>query len=161
MQPLSDLFKKLVKTSRMKSESQLDLSKMQNTSAKTSLSVEAEVDFIKTLLERKFNRKFQIRVKAEGYLGENDMIYTMIMDDFCNSNPTFNHHSIYGYGTRNILDVKRMFLKAYWSHVEEGINSIGKKLDKWDDDKMKRYRDVAVAKSREELFIRADLEGVA
>lgn len=50
---------------------------------------------------------------------------------------------------------------VFWSHVEEGINSIGKKLDKWDDDTMKRYRDVSVVKSREELLIRADLEGVA
>lgn len=161
MQLLSDVFKKLIKTSRMKSESQLDLSQVQNISAKTSLSAEAEVNFIKTLLERKFNRKFQIRVKAEGYLGENDMKYTMVIDDFCNDNSTFDHHSIYGYSTRDILDVRHMFLKAYWSHVEEGIKSIGKKLDKWDDDKVKRYRDVSVVKSREELLIRADLEGVA
>jgi len=56
--------------------------------------------------------------------------------------------------------VKPAFLKAYWSNVEEGINSVGKKLDNWDAQRAERYRAVTVAKSREELLMLATLEGV-
>ena len=36
----------------------------------SDISPDVEVDLIKTLLERKFNRKFQMRVMVQGYLGE-------------------------------------------------------------------------------------------
>ena len=127
-----------------------------------TMPAETEVDFIKTLLERKFKRKFQLRVKVEGYLDdkESDMKYTLVMDDYCNSDPSHVYHSIYGNSTKNILDVKPAFLKAYWNNVEEGINSVGKHLDNWDARRAERYRDVTVAKSHEELLMLATLEGV-
>lgn len=127
-----------------------------------TMPAETEVNFIKTLLERKFKRKFQMRVKVEGYLDdkESDMKYTLVVDDYCNTDPSHDYHSIYGNSTKNILDVKPAFLKAYWSNVEEGINSVGKQLDNWDAQRAKRYRDVTVAKSHEELLMLATLEGI-
>ena len=126
------------------------------------ISVDAEVNFIKTLLERKFNRKFQARVRFEGYLDkESDMKYTLVVDDFCDDDSLFDRHSIFGYSTDNILEVRQAFLKAYWSNVEEGINSVGKQLSGWDTERTKKYREMTIAKSREELLIKAELEGVA
>ena len=125
-----------------------------------SLSAESEVAFIQKLLEKKFNKKFQTRVRVEGYLGENDMKYTLVMDDYCTDDPHHEYHSIYGNSTENILDVRHAFLKAYWQNVEKGINSVGQELDEWDAKMVESYRNTIVAKSREELLIRAELEGI-
>ena len=125
-----------------------------------SLSAESEVAFIQKLLEKKFNRKFQTRVKVEGYLGENDMKYTLVMDDYCAYDPHHEHHSIYGNSTENVLDVRHAFLEAYWQHVEKGISCVGQELDAWDAKMAESYRNTTVAKSREELLIRAEMEGV-
>lgn len=125
-----------------------------------SLSTDDEIALIQKLLEKKFNRKFQIRVKVDGYLGENDMNYTLVMDDYCNNDPRYEYHSIYGNSTTNILNVRHAFLEAYWKHVEKGINNNEKDLDIWDARMIKTYRNMAVANSREELFIYAELEGI-
>lgn len=125
-----------------------------------SLSTDDEIALIQKLLEKKFNRKFQIRVKVDGYLGENDMNYTLVMDDYCNNDPMCEYHSIYGNSTTNILNVRHAFLEAYWKHVEKGINNNEKDLDIWDARMIKTYRNMAVANSREELFIYAELEGI-
>lgn len=125
----------------------------------SDISPDVEVDLIKTLLERKFNRKFQMRVKAEGYLGE-EMKYRLVVDDYCISNPQHKYHSVYGYDTSNILDVKREFLKSYWDQVQKVHASVGRQLDKWDSDRIAEYKDTMVASSREELLMHADLEGL-
>ena len=123
------------------------------------IPVETEVDLIKTLLERKFNRKFQMRVKAEGYLGE-EMKYRLVVDDYCANDPQHKYHSVHGYETSDILDVKREFLRSYWDKVQKVHDSVGKSLDKWDTDMVADYRAIMVASSREELLIHADLEGL-
>jgi len=125
----------------------------------SDISVDVEVDLIKTLLERKFKRKFQMRVKAEGYLGE-EMNYHLVVDDYCTTDPRHKYHSVHGYATSNILDVKREFLKSYWDKVQKVHDSVGKQLDKWDFDRIADYKDTMVASSREELLIHADLEGL-
>ena len=126
----------------------------------SDISPDVEVDLIKALLERKFNRKFQMRVKVEGYLGEK-MSYRLVVDDYCtNDDPKRGYHSVLGYDTSNILDVKREFLRSYWDRVQKVHNSVGKALDKWDSDRIARYKETMVASSREELLIHADLEGV-
>ena len=91
----------------------------------TKISVEMEVDFIKSLLEKKFGRKFQMRVRANGYLG-GDMKYSLVVDDYCNNDPQRKYHSLGGYETKNILDVKSEFLRAYWNIVEKVHDSVGK-----------------------------------
>ena len=125
------------------------------------LSTEAEVNFIKDLLEKKFNVKFQARVRVEGYLGE-DLYYSLVIDDYCSHSPHNGLHSIYGYKTKNILDVKKEFLKAYWDNIEEidTIRTTRKELDAWDAKRIARYKETAVANSHEELLIRAEMEGV-
>lgn len=60
------------------------------------ISVESEVDFIKSLLEKKFGRKFQMRVRVNGYLGD-DMKYSLVVDDYCNDDPQRKCHSVGGY----------------------------------------------------------------
>ena len=100
-----------------------------------------------------------MRIKAEGYLGE-EMKYHLVIDDFCEHDPKGNYHSIHGYDTANILDVKRQFLSSYWDKVERVHSSRGKNLDKWDADRIAEYKDTMVASSREELLICADLEGL-
>lgn len=125
------------------------------------LSIEAEVNFIKDLLEKKFNAKFQARVRVDGYLGE-DLYYSLVIDDYCNHSPPNGNHSIYGYKTKNILDVRKEFLKAYWDNIEEvdAIRTTRKELDAWDAKRIARYKETAVASSHEELLIRAEMEGV-
>ena len=125
-----------------------------------SLSTDDEIALIQKLLEKKFNRKFQIRVKVDGYLGENDMNYTLVMDDYCNNDPIYEYHSIYGDSTKSVLNVRNAFLKGYWRHVEKGINNNEKDLDSWDAKMVETYRNMAVANSREELLIHAELEGI-
>ena len=125
----------------------------------SDISPDVEVDLIKTLLERKFNRKFQMRVMVQGYLGEK-MNYRLVVDDYCTDNPKREYHSVFGYDTSNILDVKREFLRSYWDKVQKVHNSVGKSLDKWDADRIADYKDTMVASSREELFIYADLKGL-
>ena len=95
------------------------------------ISVESEVDFIKSLLEKKFGRKFQMRVRVNGYLGD-DMNYSLVVDDYCNNDSQRKYHSFSGYETKNILDVKSEFLRAYWYSVKKVHDSIGKQLDSWD-----------------------------
>lgn len=123
------------------------------------LSVESEVDFIKSLLEKKFGRKFQMRVRVNGYLGD-DMKYSLVVDDYCNDDPHRKYHSVRGYETKNVLDVKSEFLRAYWNIVEKVHDSVGKQLDSWDARMIADYKDVMVVDSREELLIKARLEGV-
>lgn len=89
------------------------------------ISVESEVDFIKSLLEKKFGRKFQMRVRVNGYLGD-DMKYSLVVDDYCNDDPQRKYHSVGGYETKNVLDVKSEFLRAYWNIVEKVNDSVGK-----------------------------------
>jgi len=124
-----------------------------------AISADVEVDLIKTLLERKFNRKFQMRVKVEGYLGE-EMKYRLVVDDYHTIDPHHRYHSIHGYETSNILDVKMEFLRSYWDKSKKVLDSVGKTLDKWDADTIAEYKETMVASSREELFIYADLEGL-
>ena len=123
------------------------------------ISVESEVDFIKSLLEKKFGRRFQMRVRANGYLGD-DMNYSLVVDDYCNDDPERKYHSLYGYETKNILDVKSEFLRAYWNIVEKVHDSVGKQLDTWETRMIADYKDVMVVDSREELLMKARLEGV-
>lgn len=123
------------------------------------ISVESEVDFIKSLLEKKFGRKFQMRVRVNGYLGD-DMKYSLVVDDYCNDDPQRKHHSVGGYETKNVLDAKSEFLRAYWNIVEKVNDSVGKQLDSWDARMITDYKDVMVVDSREELLIKARLEGV-
>lgn len=130
-----------------------------NGECNSDISPDVEVNLIKTLLERKFNRKFQMRIKAEGYLGEK-MNYRLVVDDYCTNDPQRGYHSVLGYDTSNILDVKREFLRSYWDRAQKVHNSIGKTLDKWSSDTIARYKDTMVASSREELLIHADLEGL-
>ena len=139
-----------------------DCHSAESTSCKAKeLSTEAEVNFIKDLLEKKFNVKFQERVRVEGYLGEN-LYYSLVIDDYCNPSPPNSHHSIYGYKTKSILDVRKEFLKAYWDNIEEvdAIRTTRKELDAWDTKRIDRYKETAVASSHEELLIRAEMEGV-
>lgn len=123
------------------------------------ISVESEVDFIKSLLEKKFGRKFQMRVRVNGYLGD-DMKYFLVVDDYCNDDPQQKNHSVSGYETKNVLDVKSEFLRAYWNIVEKVHDSVGKQLDSWDARMIADYKDVMVVDSREELLMKARLEGV-
>lgn len=123
------------------------------------ISVETEVDFIKFLLEKKFGRQFQMRVKVNGYLGD-DMKYSLVVDDYCNNDPQRKYHSFSGYETKNILDIKSEFLRAYWYSVKKVHDSIGKQLDKWDAGIIGIYKDTMVVNSREELLMKASLEGI-
>jgi hypothetical protein len=124
-----------------------------------SLSAEAEVDFIKKLLERKFKRTFQKRVKVDGYLG-NALDYKLVLDDYCSSGAEY--HSIFGYSTKNVLDVNKAFLDAYWNSVKSATRPLSEieKLDNFDKRMAKKYQETMVAKSREELLLLATLEGV-
>lgn len=125
---------------------------------------EIEVDIIKRFLERKFGHAFQMRVKAEGYLGER-MAYRLVVDDFCSDcrspySASTSAHSVWGGETYDILDVKKEFLHEYWRKVDKGVEALGKQLDKWDSDRAAEYREMSVAGSREEMLLRAAAEGL-
>ena len=125
-----------------------------------NISAEIEVGLIKLFLERKFKRKFQERIKVEGFLGS-DLEYRLIIDD-CNSrHQPGNYHSVWGKSVKNVLDVRKAFVEAYWHRVELGKNALSDiNLDKWDSDRAAEYRETTVASSREELFLRASVEGL-
>ena len=96
-----------------------------------NVPAETEVAIIKQFLERKFDRKFQARVKVEGYLG-GDMEYKLTIDDY-SAGPSVNrYHSVWGRPVKNVLDVHRAF----------------------------DLRETAIAGSREEMILRATAEGL-
>ena len=127
----------------------------------TEISIDTEINLIKSLLEKKFHKRFQIRVKVNGYLGE-ELKYCLVIDDYCDHSTTedCHYHSIFGNDTTNILDVKLEFLKAYWYRVDKVHQSVGQKLSKWDYDRIEDYKKMMVVESREELIMLAKLEGI-
>lgn len=126
----------------------------------SSISAETEVGLIKLFLERKFKRKFQERIKVEGYLG-GDLEYKLVIDDFGSSAGLDKYHSVWGKSVKNVLDARKAFVEAYWRGVERGQNALSDaSLDKWDSDRAAEYRETTVAGSREELLLRAAAEGL-
>lgn len=124
------------------------------------ISAEAEVGLIKLFLERKFRRKFQERIKVEGYLG-GDLEYKLVIDDYASPAGSGKYHSVWGKPVKNVLDVRKAFVEAYWHGVERGQNALSDtSLDKWDSDRAAEYRETTVAGSREELLLRATAEGL-
>lgn len=125
-----------------------------------NISAETEVSLIKLFLERKFKKKFQERIRVDGYLG-GDLEYKLVIDDYASSAGSDNYHSIWGKPTKNVLDTRKAFVESYWCNVERGLNALSDaNLDKWDSDRAAEYREVAVASSREEMFLRAAAEGL-
>ena len=120
-----------------------------------NISAETEVSLIKLFLERKLKRKFQERIKVEGFLG-GDLEYRLVIDDHNSGCLPRNYHSVWGNSVKNALDVRKAFVEAYWHKVELGKNAPSDiNLDKWDSDRAAEYRETTVASSREELFLRA------
>ena len=125
-----------------------------------NISAETEVSLIKLFLERKFKRKFQERIKVDGFLGS-DLEYRLVIDDHNSGDWPCNYHSIWGKSVKNVLDVRKAFVEAYWHKGELGKNAPSDiNLDKWDSDRAAEYRETTVASSREELFLRASVEGL-
>lgn len=126
----------------------------------SNVSAEIEVGLIKLFLERKFKRKFQERIKVEGYLG-GDLEYKLVIDDYNSGSWLGKYHSVWGKSVKNVLDTRKAFVEAYWHGVERGQNALfDANLDKWDSDRAAEYRETTVAGSREELFLRAAAEGL-
>ena len=89
------------------------------------------------------------------------MEYKLVIDDYASSVGSDNYHSIWGKPTKNVLDVRKAFVESYWHDVERGMNALSDaNLDKWDSDRAAEYREVAVASSREEMFLHAAAEGL-
>ena len=128
-------------------------------------SFKLEVNFIKTLLERKFKRKFQTRIKVEGCFGDaKSFTYYLMLDDYCNSE-LHDYHAEYGYSTHAIQNVYHAFLDEYWARVQrcnkfDNNPSEFAKLDKFDRRRIETFRDMLIVKSREELIMKAALEGI-
>lgn len=123
-----------------------------------SISAETEVGLIKRFLERKFNRKFQERVKVEGYLG-GLMEYKLIIDDYNSGVGLDKYHSVWGDSVKDILCVRKAFINAYWRGVKRGFDALSNNnLSKWDSDRAFELRETAVAGSREEMILRATAE---
>ena len=125
-----------------------------------SISAETETGIIRRFLERKFNRKFQERVKVEGYLG-GLMEYKLVIDDY-NSGCGFDkYHSVWGDSVKDILCVRKAFIDAYWRGVKRGFDALSdNSLSEWDSDRAADLRETAVAGSREEMLLRATAEGL-
>lgn len=123
-----------------------------------NLSAEIEVNIIKRFLEQKFNRKFQERVKIEGYLG--GMIeYKLVIDDYNSGVGRDKYHSVWGDSVKDILCVRKAFIDAYWRGVKRGFDALSvNNLSKWDSDRAFELRETAVASSREEMILRATVE---
>ena len=122
------------------------------------ISPDAEVGLIKRYLERKFNRKFKKRVKVDGYLDSPE--YRLVLNDYDDCRP-FDSHAIWGDTVKDVLGLSYGFVNAYWRNVEKAINAEKSKtpLDKFDEERMADYRNMAVASSREEMLLRAAAEG--
>lgn len=89
------------------------------------------------------------------------MEYKLVIDDYASSVGSDNYHSIWGKSTKNVLDVRKAFIESYWRDVERGLKAFSvANLDKWDLVRAAEYREVAVASSREEMFLRAAAEGL-
>ena len=125
-----------------------------------NISAETETGIIRRFLERKFNRKFQERVKVEGYLG-GLMEYKLVIDDY-NSGVGFDkYHSVWGDSVKDILCVRKAFIDAYWRGVKRGFDALSdNSLSKWDSDRAFELRETAIAGSREEMILRATAEGL-
>ena len=126
----------------------------------SSLSAEVEVGIIRRFLEQKFNRKFQERVKVEGYLG-GLMEYKLVIDDYNSGVGLGKYHSVWGNSVKDILCVRRAFIDAYWRGVKRGFDALSdNSLSKWDSDRARELRETAIAGSREEMLVRAAAEGL-
>lgn len=84
-----------------------------------NISAETEVGLIKLFLERKFKRKFQERIKVEGFLGS-DLEYKLVIDDYNSGRWPDKFHSVWGKSVKNVLDARKAFVEAYWHGVERG-----------------------------------------
>lgn len=125
-----------------------------------SLSAEVEVSIIRRFLEQKFNRKFQERVKVEGYLG-GLMEYKLVIDDYNSGVGLGKYHSVWGNSVKDVLCVRRAFVDAYWRGVKRGFDALSdNSLSKWDSDRARELRETAIAGSREEMLVRAAAEGL-
>lgn len=155
----TDVLKNFFSSFKQKTSKDQALTTLQNDFVPPRLSEETEVAFIKKLLERKFNRSFQMRVKVEGYLGE-ELEYSLVIDDYCSCADHYKHHCIFGYRTKDILNVKRLFLNAYWDRIKEALNFNELKPDNWDRERIAGYKETMVAETREKLLLLAALEGL-
>ena len=124
------------------------------------ISAEVEVGIIRRFLEQKFNRKFQERVKVEGYLG-GLMEYKLVIDDYNSGVGLGKYHSVWGNSVKDVLCVRKAFIDAYWRGVKRGFDALSdNSLSKWDSDRARELRETAIAGSREEMLVRAAAEGL-
>lgn len=136
---------------------------MVNIDALWRVSPDTEVRLIKHYLEKKFGRKFKARVKVDGYL--DDLEYRLVLnddyDDYDDCRGYDDSHALYGKTVKDVLDVSRGFVDAYWRNVEKAIRAEKSDdvKDEFDEERMADYRKTAVASSREEMLLRAAAEG--
>ena len=122
------------------------------------ISADTEVLLIKDGLERKFGHRFQTKVKVDGYLDE--MEYRLVINDYDVDGLT-NCHSVWGGATKNVLDLSAAFVAGYWDGLHRARQKLTeeKNISDFDRESAKNRLDMAVAGSREELIMRAVVEG--
>ena len=123
------------------------------------ISADTEIRLIKDRLEKKFGHKFKARVKVDGYIDK--MEYRLVMDDYDAGDTGFQSHSVWGGSTENILDLNEAFVSGYWDRISRAKRGLENEANLSDFDRrhMLDAMDTAVAGSREELIMRAAVEG--
>ena len=122
------------------------------------ISPDTEVWLIKNGLERKFGHPFQTKVKVDGYLDE--MEYRLVINDY-QVDHLKKSHSVWGSACSNVLDLNTAFVTGYWDGLHRARQKLaeGTYLSDFDRESAKDRLDMAVAGSREELIMRAVVEG--
>lgn len=124
------------------------------------ISPDTEARMIKRLLERKFGHEFAAKVAVDGYL--DSMEYRLVMHDFDAVKPGGRRHFVAGDTVRDPLALAFGFNNAYWRNVmraQEAMKS-PESLDRFDRECMDDYLETAVAGSREEMLLKAAVEGM-
>lgn len=125
------------------------------------VSPDTEVRLIRENLERKFSSKFKSRVKVDGYLDE--MNYCLVLNNY-ESDDTKDWHSLWGGRTHNVLDVNKSFAVSYWENIRRAKEVLSDRskaeaLSSFERERHQKALAEAVAESREEMLLRAAVEG--
>lgn len=121
------------------------------------LPAEAEVELIRTLLERAHGGKFKKRVKLDGFIDRPE--YRLVIENF-GSDHSGNAVSVYGGSCENVLDVNKYFVKKYWEDNAKMLETDPETLDGWDRRVWEWKKTASVAASRDEMILIASAEGL-
>lgn len=118
---------------------------------------EIELDLIIELLERKLNTKFEKRIRLDGYIDEPR--YRLVLENYKTANSD-KMVSIFGGESKNIFDLHEKFIESYWNNFKRFAGKEPPPAHSFDRRTYDDWEKTAVAGSREEFLLLAQIRGL-